>query len=69
MQTFLYILLYGAFGALLLVLGYGLFNMTRRDARQASRSNQLMRWRIGIQALCILLLVIIGLYTGVMKLG
>lgn len=69
MQTFLYILLYGAFGALLLVLGYGLFNMTRRDARQASRSNQLMRWRIGIQALCVLLLVIIGLYTGVMKLG
>lgn len=69
MQGPLTILLYIAAAALLVVLALGLFNMTRKDARQASRSNQLMRWRIGVQAVCIVLLVLLGLAAGAINFG
>lgn len=69
MQGPLAILLYIAAAALLVVLALGVFNMTRKDAKQASRSNQLMRWRIGIQAICILLLVLLGFAAGAIHLG
>lgn len=69
MQGPLTILLYIAAGALLLVLAFGLLNLARTDDRQASRSNQLMRWRIGIQAVCILLLVALGFAAGAINLG
>ena len=69
MQGPLAILLYIAAAALLVVLALGLFNMTRKDARQASRSNQLMRWRIGIQAVCIGLIVLLGIAAGAINFG
>lgn len=69
MQGPLAILLYIAAAALLVVLALGVFNMTRQDAKQASRSNQLMRWRIAIQAICILLLVLLGFAAGAINFG
>lgn len=69
MPVFLTILLYIAAAALLVVLALGLFNMTRKDAKQASRSNQLMRWRVGIQAIAVGLLVLMGVAAGAIQLG
>ena len=69
MQSFLTILLYIGAGALLLVLALGIFNLARTDERRASRSNILMRWRIGIQAVCILILIALGLAAGAISFG
>ncbi|MEO9969390.1 MAG: twin transmembrane helix small protein [Hyphomonadaceae bacterium] len=69
MQGILPILLYITAAALLIVLAFGLFNMTRSDAKQASRSNILMRWRIGIQAVAIGLLVLMGIAAGAINFG
>jgi len=69
MQGILPIFLYITAAALLIVLALGLFNMTRGDAKQASRSNILMRWRIGIQAVAIGLLVLMGLAAGAINFG
>lgn len=69
MQGILPILLAIVAAALLIVLAFGLFNMTRQDAKQASRSNILMRWRIGIQALAIGLLVLMGFAAGAINFG
>ncbi len=69
MSGFLTILLYVSAAALLFVLALGLFNLTREDARQASRSNQLMRWRIGIQAICVAILVAMGVAAGAINFG
>lgn len=54
MQTALTYLLYVAAAALLFVLAFGVINLARTDEKRASRSNVLMRWRIAIQAICIL---------------
>ena len=69
MQPFLTILLYIVAAALLIVLALGLINLTRSDARQASRSNLLMRWRIGIQAVAVLILVLLGVAAGAINIG
>jgi len=69
MQGPLTILLYIAAAALLLVLAFGIFNLARTDEKQASRSNMLMRWRIGIQAICILILIALGFAAGVINFG
>lgn len=69
MNGFLAILLYIAAAALLGVLALGLFNMTRSDAKQASRSNKLMRWRLGIQAAAIGILVLMGITAGAINFG
>lgn len=69
MQGILTILLYVTAAALLIVLALGLFNLTRRDAKQASRSNQLMRWRIGVQAVAVLILVGMGVAAGAINFG
>ena len=69
MQAPLTILLYVAAAALLIVLAMGIFNLARTDEKQASRSNQLMRWRIAIQAVCILILVALGFAAGVINFG
>ena len=69
MQTALTYLLYVAAAALLFVLAYGIINLARTDEKRASRSNILMRWRIAIQAICILILVALGLVSGVINLG
>lgn len=50
-------LLIVAIGAVAVVLALGLINMLRSGA--ASRSQQLMRWRVGIQFVAILIIVAI----------
>lgn len=69
MQGPLSILLYIAAAALLIVLALGLFNLARTDEKRASRSNILMRWRIAIQAVCILILIAMGFAAGVINFG
>lgn len=69
MQGPLTILLYVAAGALLIVLAMGIFNLARTDEKRASRSNVLMRWRIAIQAVCILILVALGFAAGAINFG
>jgi NADH:ubiquinone oxidoreductase subunit 6 (subunit J) len=69
MQGILPIILYIVAAALLVVLALGLLNLTRKDAKQASRSNILMRWRIGIQALAVGILVLMGLAAGAINFG
>ena len=69
MQGILPIILYIVAAALLVVLALGLINLTRKDAKQASRSNILMRWRIGIQALAVGVLVLMGLAAGAINFG
>jgi hypothetical protein len=60
---------YIALGAIVVVLGLGIANLARRDDKQASRSNQLMRLRVILQAVAIGLLVIIGILAGAIKFG
>ena len=69
MQQILFILLYIAAAALLVVLALGIINLTRRDERQASRSNLLMRWRIGVQAVAVLILIGLGIAAGSISFG
>ena len=69
MQGPLTILLYVAAGALLIVLALGIFNLARTDEKRASRSNVLMRWRIAIQATCILILIALGFVAGAINFG
>ncbi|MEL6324145.1 MAG: twin transmembrane helix small protein [Pseudomonadota bacterium] len=69
MEQVLSILLYIAAAGLLVVLALGIINLTRRDERQASRSNMLMRWRIGIQAVAIVILVAMGVAAGAISFG
>lgn len=45
-----------AVGAVILVLIAGLWNMTRNDS--ASLSQTLMRWRVGLQFLAIILIML-----------
>jgi len=69
LQQILFALLYVGAAALLVVLLLGVVNLTRRDERQASRSNILMRWRIGVQAFCVLVLVVLGFAAGAINFG
>ncbi|MEM9377588.1 MAG: twin transmembrane helix small protein [Pseudomonadota bacterium] len=64
MANVLTIGLYIAIGALVVVLIMGLINLTRTDEGQRSRSNQLMRMRIMVQAVVIGLLVLLGIVLG-----
>ncbi len=56
--------LYLAIGLLLVVLIMGLVNLTRTDEGQRSRSNQLMRMRVMIQAGVIGILILLGIVLG-----
>ena len=44
--------------AVTVTLGLGLYSLFRGGAYARSHSNRLMRWRVGLQALAVLLLVI-----------
>ncbi|MEM9938901.1 MAG: twin transmembrane helix small protein [Pseudomonadota bacterium] len=68
MATFLQYGLYIAMAALVVVLIMGLVNITRTDEGQASRSNQLMRARVIVQAVVIGILVLLGIVLGSIKL-
>ncbi len=64
MQTSLTYLLYAVMAVLVLVLGAGVFNLARTDAKARSRSNQLMRLRVLVQFVAVLLIVAIGWVAG-----
>lgn len=69
MQSALTVAFYIALAAIVIVLGFGIANLVRRDEKQASRSNQLMRMRVIFQAIAIALLVLIGIAAGAVKFG
>ncbi len=59
MSTLLSYLVMGVAGAVLFTLMLGVFNMLR-DSEKANRTSQkLMRWRIGLQALALILLFVV----------
>ena len=64
MASALTIGLYIGIAALTIVLIMGLVNLTRTDEGQASRSNQLMRMRVIVQAVVIGILVLLGIVLG-----
>jgi len=64
MQTVLTFAFYIALAGVFIILALGLINLVRRDAGQASRSNQLMRMRVAVQFVAVLLLVAIGFVAG-----
>ena len=69
MQSLLTIGFYIAMAGIVIVLGFGIANLARRDDKAASRSNQLMRLRVILQAAAIGLLVVLGIVAGAIKLG
>lgn len=69
MQSLLTTGFYIALAGIVIVLFLGLANLTRRDDKQVSRSNQLMRLRVLLQAVAIGLLVLIGIVAGAIKFG
>lgn len=60
--------LYIGIAVLMIVLAMGMVNLTRTDDGQRSRSNQLMRMRVIVQAVVIGLLVLLGIVVGAIKL-
>ncbi|MEM9739375.1 MAG: twin transmembrane helix small protein [Pseudomonadota bacterium] len=64
MQTALTVAFYLALLGVFVILALGLINLVRKDAGQASRSNQLMRMRVAVQAIAIGLLVLLGFVAG-----
>ena len=56
--------LYIAIGLLMVILIMGLVNLTRTDDGQRSRSNQLMRMRVMVQAVVIGILILLGIVLG-----
>ena len=68
MASILTIGLYVAIGLLVIVLVMGLINITRTDDGQRSRSNQIMRVRIMVQAAIIGILVLLGIVLGSIQL-
>ena len=69
MQTFLSIALYVVIAALVVVLVLGIINLAKTDENQASRSNQLMRLRIFVQAIAIAILIGLGFAMGAIDFG
>jgi hypothetical protein len=67
MASALTIGLYIGIAVLTIVLIMGLVNLTRTDDGQASRSNQLMRMRVIVQAVVIGILVLLGIVLGSIK--
>jgi len=55
MEEVLRLLGYAAMAAVVVVLAFGLFNMMRGGS--ASRSQMLMRWRVGLQFAAIVILM------------
>jgi hypothetical protein len=68
MASALTIGLYIGIAILFVVLVMGLINLTRTDDGQRSRSNQLMRVRVIVQAVIIGILVLLGIVLGSIQL-
>ncbi len=56
METFLYYMTTVAVGAVVVVLLLGLWNLTR--GQSPNLSQKLMRWRVGLQALAIVIILL-----------
>ena len=69
MQSTLTIGFYILLAAIVVVLLVGIANLARRDEKQASRSNQLMRLRVILQAAAIGFLVLLGIVAGAITFG
>lgn len=69
MQSLLTIGFYLALAGVAVALFLGLANLVRKDDKQVSRSNQLMRMRVILQAVAIAFLVLIGIVAGAIKFG
>ena len=61
------IALYCAMGILLVILAMGIINLMRTDPDQPSRSNKLMRLRVLVQFVAVLILIGLGLVSGMLK--
>ena len=61
MDTVLTGLLYIAMLAVVITLGFGIFNMYRSDDKARSRSNKLMRLRVVLQFTAVLIIIAIFL--------
>ncbi|MBL1431075.1 MAG: twin transmembrane helix small protein [Robiginitomaculum sp.] len=55
------ILIFGSLAAVVLILFAGLLNLGRAGDKAKKRSNKLMRWRIGLQAVALAFLML-GFY-------
>ena len=69
MQSALTIGFYILLAAIVVVLLVGIANLARRDEKQASQSNQLMRLRVILQAAAIAFLVLLGIVAGAITFG
>ncbi len=69
METALTYGIYAAAAGLVVVLAMGIANLVRTDPQASSRSNQLMRLRILVQFVAIVLLVALGIVSGVFGRG
>lgn len=58
------VVFFAALAGVMIALALGLFNMTSDSDKQQSRSNILMRWRVGLQALAIAVIAAIGWMAG-----
>ena len=67
MEQALTIAMYCAMALLVIILIFGIVNLARTDPEQASRSNKLMRLRVIVQFIAILLLVGVGLVSGMIS--
>lgn len=62
MSTFLQILSFVALGAVVVVLFLGLTNMMKGGS--SNRSQQLMRWRVILQAIAIVVVMIVAWFAS-----
>lgn len=62
MSTFLQILSFVALGAVVVVLFLGLANMMKGGS--SNRSQQLMRWRVILQAIAIVVVMIVAWFAS-----
>lgn len=58
------VVFFAALAGVMIALALGLFNFTRSDGKQSSRSNILMRWRVGLQALAVAAIAAMGWLSG-----
>lgn len=52
------ILIFATMGAVALALALGLVSFMREGAEHRARSNRLMQWRVGLQFLAVVLIII-----------
>ncbi len=69
MQQFLTYGFYAALAGVMVVLVLGVTNLVRQDEARVSRSNRLMRMRVGLQFVAILFLVALGVLAGAINFG